>query len=202
MWWLEADRQSPRPSPGPSRGRSRLRTFTSAVAALAAAAFLAGCFQPLYGDKGPGGTSTVRNQLGQVEVAQIAAPNGTPEARIAVELRNNLVFSLTGGAGAAPPTHQVKIQLTATRLSVIVDIQSSRPDVENFGLNATYQLIDLKTGAPVLQDATFARVSYDIPGQEQRFARARALRDAENRAAKVIADAIQARLASYFIAKT
>ena len=37
---------------------------------------------------------------------------------------------------------------------------------------------------------TFARVSYDIPGQQQRFARVRGLRDAENRAAKVIADNI------------
>ena len=49
---------------------------------------------------------------------------------------------------------------------------------------------------------TFARVSYDIPGQQQRFARSRGQRDAENRAAKVIADSIQSRLASYFSAGT
>ena len=49
---------------------------------------------------------------------------------------------------------------------------------------------------------TFARVSYDIPGQEQRFARLRGLRDAENRAAKVIADNVRTRLASYFAAGT
>ena len=48
--------------------------------------------------------------------------------------------------------------------------------------------------------ATFARVSYDIPGQQQRFASARGQRDAEDRAAKVIAENITARLASYFIA--
>ena len=47
---------------------------------------------------------------------------------------------------------------------------------------------------------TFSRVSYDIPGQQQRFAAARGLRDAENRAAKVIADSIKSRLASYFVA--
>jgi LPS-assembly lipoprotein len=45
-------------------------------------------------------------------------------------------------------------------------------------------------------------VSYDIPGQEQRFARVRGLRDAELRAAKVISDNIRSRLASYFIAGT
>src|SRR5207253_849076 len=49
---------------------------------------------------------------------------------------------------------------------------------------------------------TFARVSYDNPGQQQRFANARGQRDAENRAAKVISDNIKARLASYFAAGT
>jgi LPS-assembly lipoprotein len=112
------------------------------------------------------------------------------------------VFALTGGGGAAPPTHELKITMSSRRMSMMVDVQSSRAEVENFGLNATYQLIDLKTGKPVLRDTTVARVSYDIPGQEQRFAKGRALRDAENRAAKVIAEAIQTRLASYFIAKT
>jgi hypothetical protein len=47
-----------------------------------------------------------------------------------------------------------------------------------------------------------ARVSYDIPGQEQRFARVRGLRGAELRAAKVIADNMRSRLAYYFIAGT
>ena len=49
---------------------------------------------------------------------------------------------------------------------------------------------------------TFSRVSYDIPGTYQRFARARAFRDAEDRAAKEIADHIQTRLASFFFAGT
>ena len=54
----------------------------------------------------------------------------------------------------------------------------------------------------VIKGQTFSRVSYDIPGQQQRFARARGLRDAENRAAKVIAEQIRSRLASYFVAGT
>ena len=43
-------------------------------------------------------------------------------------------------------------------------------------------------------------MSYNIPGQQQRFAGERGLIDAENRAAKVIADNIRSRLASYFAA--
>ena len=62
----------------------------------------------------------------------------------------------------------------------------------NYGINATYTLIELASGKRVLTATTVARVSYDIPGQQQRFARARGLRDAESRAAKVIAEQIKA----------
>ena len=41
-----------------------------------------------------------------------------------------------------------------------------------------------------------------IPGQQQRFAGERGLRDAEDRAAQVIADNIRSRLASFFVAGT
>ena len=49
---------------------------------------------------------------------------------------------------------------------------------------------------------TFARTSYDMPGSYQRFARERAFRDAEDRAANEIAENIQTRLASFFVAGT
>jgi LPS-assembly lipoprotein len=92
--------------------------------------------------------------------------------------------------------------MSSNRMSVIVDITSGRPDVEDYGLNAYYTLTEIKSGKQVVTGTTFARVSYDIPGQAQRFARSRGLRDAENRAAKQIADNIKARLASYFVAGT
>jgi LPS-assembly lipoprotein len=53
-----------------------------------------------------------------------------------------------------------------------------------------------------MRGISFARVSYDIPGQEQRFARIRGLRDAESRAAKQIADNISQRVSSFFVAGT
>ncbi|TMJ31006.1 MAG: hypothetical protein E6G88_06165, partial [Alphaproteobacteria bacterium] len=61
---------------------------------------------------------------------------------------------------------------------------------------------ELATGRPVVNATAFARVSSDVPGQQQRFASSRARRDAEDRAAKVIADQIRSRLASYLIAGT
>jgi LPS-assembly lipoprotein len=169
---------------------------------LAVAALAGGCFQPLYGERSPTGGPVLRDQLSAVDVLQIEAPKGTDESRLAVEIRNALLFDLTGGGDAASPTHRLKIAISSTRSSVIVDINTSRPDIENYGLNATYTMTEIATGKIVVTGQTFARVSYDIPGQQQRFARIRGLRDAESRAAKVIAENVRSRLASYFVAGT
>jgi len=175
--------------------------LTRIFAVLALAGLTAGCFQPLYGDKTAGGAG-LDNKLAGVDVQPIITPNGTPLARIGVNVRNDLVYDLTGGGGQASLTHRLTIKLNATQLQVIVDINTARPDVQNFGIDASYTLTDIRTGKTVITGQTFSRVSYNIPGQQQRFAGARGMRDAENRAAKVIADNIKSRLASYFVAGT
>ena len=211
MWWHDKGRVllgSPtRSHVGPGQATpcstiSPRQKLMRAIAALAVAALSGGCFQPLYGEQSAAGGPILRDQLSAVDVQQIMAPKGTDEARIAVEIRNALLFDFTGGGYAAPPTHRLKIAIASTRASIIVDVNTSRPDVENYGINATYTLTEIGTGKVVVTGTTFARVSYDIPGQEQRFARVRGLRDAELRAAKVISDNIRSRLASYFIAGT
>jgi LPS-assembly lipoprotein len=188
MWWLEQ--------------RQSRRVALRLLGVSAASALLTGCFQPLYGDVSFTSSPSVAAAMAQVDVLQIAAPNGTPLSRLAVEVRDKLLFQLTGGGQAPPPAYRLKITLAANSQQVIVDINSGRPDAENYALNATYSLQDVKTGKPVLNSQTFARVTYDIPGQAQRFARARALRDAEDRAAQQIADNIRVRLASFFVAGT
>ena len=168
----------------------------------AAAATVAGCFQPMYGDAKLTTSPSVAANMSAVDVNQIAAPNGTPLSRIAVSVRDRLLFGLTGGSAAAPPVYRLNIQISGSSESLIVDINSGRPDTQDYALNASYTLIEVKTGQPVLRSQTFARVSYDIPGQAQRFARDRGLRDAEDRASQQIADNIKARLASFFVAGT
>jgi LPS-assembly lipoprotein len=188
MSWLELD---------------RTRRFVVTLAGVACLGGLtAGCFQPLYADRSLTGGASVGPALAAVDIAQIPAPAGSSEARVAVEVRNQLIFDITGGGEPPPKTHRLAIRMTSNRLSVIVDVNSGRPDVENYALNVFFTMTDIKTGKPVLTGTTFARVSYDVPGSQQRFARARGLRDAENRAAKVIADNVKSRLASYFVAGT
>ena len=181
-----------------------VRKFAGPALALALAGLTAGCFQPMYGSAGdsPGApSSAVADKMAAVEVVPISAPNGTPLARIAVSVRNDLIFRLTGGGPTGPSTYKLKVWLGASTRQVIVDINSARPEIQNYGLNATYQLLD-SSDKILFTSTTFARVSYNIPGQQQRFAGDRGLRDAENRAATEIAESIRTRLASHFVAGT
>jgi LPS-assembly lipoprotein len=187
MWWCE---------PAWIARSARL------AVALAMATSLAGCFEPMYGQRSVLGGPSIRERLSAVEIAPIQAPQGTPLARVAVEVRNALIFDITGGAATASPTHQLRIQFAAARQPVIVDITSARTDVEQYAINAYYSLFEIATNKMVMNGQTFARVTYDNPGQQQRFAQARGLRDAENRASKLIADNIKSRLASFFVAGT
>jgi LPS-assembly lipoprotein len=169
---------------------------------LALAGSTAACFQPLYGERAELGGSELRGKLAAVDVVQIPAAQGTPEARVAVEIRNALLFELTGGEGGISPTHRLNIRMATSKSALIVDVATGRTVAEITGIDASYQLIELASGKVVVNGSSFSRVSSDVPGLQQRFARARAQRDAEDRAAKVVADQIKNRLASYMIART
>jgi hypothetical protein len=49
---------------------------------------------------------------------------------------------------AAPPAYRLNITLTASTLSMIVDINSGRPDSQNYALNATYTLRTSRPASP------------------------------------------------------
>jgi LPS-assembly lipoprotein len=101
-----------------------------------------------------------------------------------------------------PPTHKLVLRFTTSRSSLMIDVATGLPSSENVGIDAQYNLIELASNKSVMTGTTFSRVSYDMPGSYQRFARSRAYRDAEDRAAQEIADNIQTRLAAFFTAGT
>src|SRR5260370_16101701 len=161
----------------------------------------AGCFQPMYAEH-TDGTPGLREKLMGVEVPPVDKSNASREARIQVEIRNALAFKLYGNALGMPPTHRLVLRFTSSRSSLMVDTNTGLPTSENYGIDAQYNLIDIATNKSVMTGTTFSRVSYDMPGSYQRFARSRAYRDAEDRAAQEIAENIQTRLASFFVAGT
>ncbi len=137
-----------------------------------------------------------------VEVAPVDKPNAlAAKPALAVEIRNALAVQAQRRRRRRAADPQAGAALYGTsRSSLIVD-----PDdgacrrARTTASTRSYNLIDLATDKSVLTGTTFSRVSYDIPGQRSAPAPAR-LRDAEDRAARVIADNIQTRLASFFVA--
>jgi LPS-assembly lipoprotein len=182
-----------------SLASTRIAARLLAVAALAA--LTAGCFQPMYAEH-TDGTPGLREKLMGVELPPVEKPNASRDARLGVEIRNALAFKLYGNATGMPPTHRLVIRFSSSRSSVIIDPNTALPTTENYGIDAQYNLIDNVSNKSVMTGSTFSRVSLDIPGSYQRFARARAFRDAEDRACQEIAENIQTRLASFFYAGT
>lgn len=164
---------------------------------LALAGLLAGCFQPLYGERSLTGGPGVREAMARVEVSQISAAAATPLSHSAVELRNELLFGLTGGSGGLPPTHRLDISLQSTLGSIIVDPTTARPEYEIVGLTAVYKLTEKATGKVVFDSVARATVSYNIPGQQQRLSTLVGQREGLARATKVVAEQIKTRVASF-----
>jgi LPS-assembly lipoprotein len=178
------------------------RILVRVAAVLALGALLAACFQPLYGNNALPAGDSVRDKLASIDVANIPAPNGTPEARLAVALRNALIYDFNNGAVPISPTHRLEVTLTSSITTVIVDVASGRPDTQVEAINATLTLTEIETKKVVLRTTTFGRASFDIPGSAQRFAQQRAWHNAEDRAVTLVAENIRNRLASFFVAGT
>src|ERR1700712_5718839 len=106
MWWRE------------SAPMSRLIRI---ALALTLAGSVSACFQPMYGDRGPDGGPGLRRSLAGVNIAEIPGTPGSPQARLAVELQNEIDFALRGGSSPSPPTHRLEVVLNTGTSSLIVD---------------------------------------------------------------------------------
>jgi LPS-assembly lipoprotein len=178
-----------------------IRIVGRCLAVVALAALTAGCFQPMYAEN-KDGTPALREKLMGVELPPVDKPNGSRDARLGVEIRNALAFKLYGNATGMPPTHRLVMKLVASRSALMTDPNTGLPTSENYGIDVQYNLIEMTSNKSVMTGTTSSRVTYDNPGSYQRFARARAFRDAEDRACQEVAENIKTRLASYFYAGT
>jgi LPS-assembly lipoprotein len=159
------------------------------LAALALAAGLAGCFQPLYGQASHPG---LVEDLRAIEVAPI-------KDRIGHYLADNLITDLNGTGQTSTPKY---------KLTVTVSTASSTPTVSsltNVATSATvtgearYTLNKVEGGAQVLTGVATANASYDR--SQQRYNDMRAQRDAEIRLARALSSEISLRLAAELAGK-
>jgi LPS-assembly lipoprotein len=168
---------------------TRRRLLRGLSLVLAATPILTACgsdgIRPLYGVT-PSGAG-LQERLAQLEVATIPG-------RVGQRIRNELIFQATGGAPPLPPSHRLEVTTNETIQSTLVKIDGDSAG-QIYQLTASFKLISIKDKRVVLQGTSHARASFE------RFAsiysNVRARDDAENRAARTVAEDLKSRVAMY-----
>lgn len=160
--------------------------LTVVAAVLAATALLGACgWQPLYGPTASG--AELEDVMRTVDVSIIPG-------RVGQRVRNELIFKTTGGGEADQTKYRLDIALRESVLNVLVE-ETGDPKSQVYQIYTQFRLIRLADNQVVLEGTSNARAAYDKA--DSVFADIRAKRDAEDRAARTIAESIRLRLASY-----
>jgi LPS-assembly lipoprotein len=160
--------------------------FAALFAGLMALA-LGGCgFQPLYGGTTAGGQRLSEVMAG-VEITPIPG-------RVGQKLRNELIFSNTGGGAAGPSRYKLDIAIKESVTDQLVEITGDATG-QVYQLDATFKLIDPTNGRVLMQGKAISRAPYNR--FQEIFANVRARYDAENRAARTMSESIKTQLAAY-----
>ena len=176
------------PKPSAINRRQVLRT-----AGLMAMLPVAGCFRPLYGTRVLPGDETMLESLSTIAVDS----TGGRQARF---FRNELLFLLRGGKAGLNPVYRLEHQLTPRVSSISLQIASDVPRSFILNLTVSYALWDIDKNRVVLHGTSFSEASFSYANQ--RFANSRAYIDAQQRAAKVIADEVRLRIAAFMSGKS
>lgn len=172
-------------------GTGRLVRAAGLAALLSA---VAGCtVTPLYGTS----TASISSQEDGV-AAQLASVEITQATdRVGQELRNHLIFLLAGGRGEpANPAYRLQLATTAhvsRGPSISVSEVTLEPSSGFLALRSDYTLLEMGTGRVISAGTRAVQAPFDNPGQN--FAAQRAVRDAENRAARELAEVLRLVLA-------
>jgi LPS-assembly lipoprotein len=156
-----------------------------AALAVTAAISLAGCgIQPLYGTTAGG--SRLAAAMAGVDVTPIPG-------RVGQRVRNELIFENTGGSGQTGTTYKLDIVIKESLTNELVKISGDAKS-QVYQLDATFKLIS-NDGRVVLEGKATSRAPYER--FETIFSNVRARYDAENRAARTVAESIKVRIAGY-----
>jgi LPS-assembly lipoprotein len=156
-----------------------------AALAVTAAISLAGCgIQPLYGTTAGG--SRLAAAMAGVDVTPIPG-------RVGQRVRNELIFENTGGSGQTGTTYKLDIVIKESLTNELVKISGDAKS-QVYELDATFKLIS-NDGRVVLEGKATSRAPYER--FETICSNVRARYDAENRAARTVAESIKVRIAAY-----
>jgi LPS-assembly lipoprotein len=152
--------------------------------ALLAAPFVSAC-QPLYGTTQSG--VRLKDVMAGLEITKIPG-------RVGQRVRNELIFGVTGGGHPADAQYRLEISVRESVSNTLVELTG---DVQGqlFNLNAQFNLVRLADNQVVLKGRSAGRAAFDR--YDPIFTNTRARIDAENRAARVVADGIKTRVAAF-----
>ncbi len=165
-------------------------TRRALLGVLVASSLLAGCgFSPMYGS-GFNGLGANGSALAEVDIGLIPG-------RVGQVVRNELIFKLRGGAEALPPRYRLEIALRESAQNLLVDLSGNSQGLM-FGLDADFRLVSIDDNRVLITAKSVGRATYQKV--ESVYANVRGRRDAEDRAARAIADDIRTRMAAALVA--
>ena len=153
-------------------------------AALAACGSEAG-FRPLYAPSASG--IGLDQTMAQIQIAPVPS-------RVGQRIRNELIFQHTGGGAPPPPLYTLEIAITESVTSTLVQTNGEALS-QIYNLNASFRLVSIKDKRVVLTGNSHARAGFERFSSI--YSNVRAREDAENRAAKTLAEELKGRLAAH-----
>ncbi|MEP9374866.1 LPS assembly lipoprotein LptE [Mesorhizobium sp. KR1-2] len=180
----------------PDQTRS-IRTFLprglAVLGAVTAMAAISACtVRPLYSDApvvSGVAAGTVAPGLNTVAIKPV-------QTRYAQQVRNHLIFGLNGGAGQPPtPLYGLTLDVTErkTASAVVQRATEDEPTAATMTLTSNYTLVEIASGKVVGAGKRSIAASFDVPRQS--FAALRAERNAEDRAARELAELLRLAIA-------
>ncbi len=151
-----------------------------------------GCgFHPMYGPTASGANLT--EVMKSVQVATIPSRTGQ-------RLRNELIFGTTGGGEPLAPLYRLDVVLRETVRNTLVTTTGA-PTGQILQLDAEFRLIRIKDNETLFKGYSAAEAAYDLSGWSGAtgsvYGDTRAALDAENRAARTLADTLKTRVAAF-----
>jgi LPS-assembly lipoprotein len=150
---------------------------------------LTGCgFQPLYG-------SNTTTASGARLSEAMASVDVTPiPGRVGQKVRNELIFTNTGGGHAAETKYTLRIAIRERVIDQLVRITGdARGQV--YQLEASFKLVDASNGHVLHEGTAMSRAPYSR--FQEIFANVRARYDAEDRAARTVSESIKTQVAAF-----
>ena len=150
---------------------------------IGAALLLAGCqARPLYQDAN-----------GETRGALAAIAYSEASSRVGLETRNRLIFLTSGGKEPSAPEYRVDLVVSGGVEGILLDKAADTPNAGRAAVVGTYTLKRVSDDTILKTGRRTGVALFDYPRQE--FAKLRAVRDAETRAARELAEFIYADLA-------